>query len=289
LYKGYETDESVDLGKIKILNHSSVSQKVRLKVWIDPEYRYPSVEYWISLIRRAAFMGDVGITKRTVHFASDLLKWKNWVAGVDYAEFGMLHKDLKGPKDIQAMIDKMNPELIPYGLTILEGSLVPIQAKAVRREGEYALFEIVTGRGMQDVKNALKKWHESEYVEIAIREDVYRAGVQSIMVNAKDFVRDVWLIKDGPLLKLKMLIKGKPNPFDVYRGLFGGGLLEAYKEIPVKIEIFVPQDFDSADFFRPVCESCGENIPVNYFDHPFHPEYCPKCDDEHMGRLIVSG
>lgn len=285
-YKCYETDEKVDLGDIKILNHSSVSQKVRLKVWIDPYYRYPAADYWTALVRRAAFMTEVPITKRTVHFASELLRWKNWVAGVDYVEFGMLDKTLKTKNDLQTLIDKFNSELVPYGLTVLEGQVVSAKVGSLRRAGEYAFYEMPTGRDIHVITNALKKWAEADHVDLIVKEDLYRVGLQSTVLNGKEYVSDLWAVKDGTDIKLKMLVKGQPSPFDVYRAILGRGLREAYKQVPLKLDVFVPQDTGQQDFFRAVCECCGNSIPVNYFDKPLSTQFCPKCEDKHFGRFV---
>lgn len=286
-YAAAAFDADVDLATINLLDHSSVLQKVRVKVFIDSQHRYPGADYWTALLRRAATMTDVPLTKRTIHFASEQLRWKNWVGGVDYVEFGMLTKSLRSKADVVAMLELLNTELVPYGLTLLEGRVYPPKmVKKLFKEAEYSLYEMPTPYDKQLVISKLKNWRNSEYMKVMVKDEMYRVGLTSTYVNGKDFVKDIWAVSEGPTIKLMMYIKGKPSPFDIYRSLFHRGLRAAFRETPVKLDVFVPQEEGVQDFFRPVCEGCGESIPVNYFDQPLNKEFCPRCYDVHMGRFI---
>ena len=284
-YKAREKDISLkDLSSLKRKDESTIREKVRLKVCIHEKYKYVENVYWKCLIRRAAWKADIPITKRSIRFVSDNIKFKNWLYGIDYIEFGLLEKYIKNETDLRILISEMNKELTHFGIEILDGIKVPFSMESLKKQKGYSLYQIDTDKTEMSVINALNYWHKAEKVTMKIREMIYRAGLNVIECNAKDFVSDIWAVREGLEVKLKLFVKGKASPFEVYNALFNKVFGEAYKHNILRVDSFVSFKDIQADFFRPSCVECGKTIPVNFLDKPLSIDFCPRCADK--GKLI---
>jgi hypothetical protein len=286
MYATNASDKDITFSDVRLLDERSIVQKVRLKVFVRPEFRFASNAYWKHVIRRAAYRSDVPLTKRSVRMDSDKVKRHNWIAGVDYIEFGLLHRAFRSQADLDTAIVRMNRELVEFGMTLLDGDVVAADVDSLRKAGELSLYEISTARNLEHVRNSVAAFHKADYVEMVLRKEVYRAGVVSEIVNAKDFVHDLWAVRDGLDVKLRMLIRGVVTPLDVYPAVFKRFKTEALSQVVVKLDSFVQMEDAQMDFFRKACEACGRVIPVNYLDKPYDPHTCPKCSDLVAGRVL---
>jgi hypothetical protein len=107
-------------------------------------------------------------------------------------------------------------------------------------------------------------------------------------VNGKDLCDDVWIVRDGFRLKLRMLTRGEASPYDIYLSLTGKkSAIEAMKYAAVCVDTFIELDDQQADFFRVASEISGRIIPINPMDQPYHLKYLPRELDEVEGRLVA--
>lgn len=279
---------NVNLNNVKVIDQKSVAMKFRAKVVKGEDKRFVMNDHFRYAIRRAAYRAELPITKRTVKFATDNIKFKDWTCGVDYVEFGLTRR--LNPKALGELVEKMNVELQGHAeqasIQFAEWTILPADADPLRSDVDLSLFEMEVDVEPSTAQRAIEKWFETDYIKMVFREESRQSGVITEEVNARDYVDDLWLARDGHRLMLKMLIRGKATPYLVYAALFEkNSWLEAAKYPAFRIEAFVENDANEVDFFRGTCQECGASIPTNVLDKSFDSDYCPKHKDEADGLL----
>jgi radical SAM superfamily enzyme YgiQ (UPF0313 family) len=290
-----QTESNIDLQTIKPVDQKSQALKVRARLYKPERYRFIMNDHWRFNFRRAAFRAesilglDYGITKRSIRFASDNIKYKDWTSGVDYVEFGITKRVTR--QQIQEFITVMNAELCATQgdestrwLEIREWVPHPAASANMRTDVDLSLWSLEIDDEPSKVLGRLSEWQRAEYVKMVLKQDGGYFAPGSEEFNAKDFVEDVWLARDGHRQVLKMLLRGRPSPYNIYGALMGrSSWIEAASKPAIRLEAFVEADRDQADFFRLNCEACERQIHTNIMDEPFDPRYCPKCKDEADG------
>lgn len=293
-----QDDADIDLTQVVPVDQKSQALKIRARLVKPERYRFIMNDHWRFNFRRAAFRAqdalgtEYGITKRSIRFASDEVKYKDWSCGVDYVEFGMT-KPLK-PQQVQEFIDAMNAELVSRPgdestrwMEIGEWSMHPANSVSMRTDVDLSLWELELDEEPSRVFAKIQQWWETDYIKMVLKSDTSHFAVGMDEVNARDFVDDLWIAKDGHRLVLRMMLRGRPSPYNIYAALMGrASWLEAAKNPARRLDSFVEVDYGQQDFFRVSCEECGLVVPTNILDKPYHPTYCPKCLDAVSGTLI---
>jgi len=293
-----QSEAHIDLASIKPVDQKSQALKVRARIFKPNKYRFVQNDHWRFNFRRAAFRAqvnlntDYGITKRSIRFASDDIKYKDWTAGFDYVEFGMTRRMTK--EQIQLFIDEMNKELCATvgdestrWMQINEWVLHPATSANMRTDVDLSLWELEIDDEPSRVLGKLKEWNDSDYVKMVLKQDSGYFAMGSEEVNAKDYVEDLWLRRDGSKLMLRMTLRGRPSPYNIYAALMNrASWIEAAKKPAVKLDSFVEVDAEQYDFFKNNCHTCDKVIPTNIFDEPYDTEYCPVHKDEADGTAV---
>jgi hypothetical protein len=312
---------NVDLMNVKVIDQKSVAMKVRARLFKHEDKRFAANDHWRYAVRRAAnraqekvrleactdpqelvndpIFGTItspcgsckhcnsvpAIAKRTVIFASDAIKFKDFTSGVDFVEFGLTRKlDKAG---LQHFIDTMQAELA--GLDIVKALPHPAASAPLRQDVDLSFWEMEVDTDNQTALQRIAEWEAADYVEMTLKEESRRGGLEIEKVNAKEFVDDIWFVKDGYRLKLRMLLRGKPSPYNVYQAFMQrNSYIEAIKYPAVRLDAFVELDHSQQDFFRPTCTECGLGIPVNLIEQPYDADLCPKCKDVTDGIVAAS-
>lgn len=283
--QGAAQEVSVDLNDVKVLDQKSMVMKVRARVVKAEDKRFVMNDHWRYAVRRAAYLADVPITKRSVRFSSDALKWKDFTSGVDFLEFGLTRKVTQG--ELDELMAEFNRKL-GSSMSVSYAEIHPATSDEIRGEVDLNLFEMELDVDPVEAVEALKRWAEASYVKMVFKEESRMAGASREEVNGKEYVDDLWLVREGHRVKLRMLTRGKASPYIVYQAVFGRhSWIEAARYPANRLEAFVESDGASYDFFRPVCDECGENVPVNVLNRPWHASLCPRCQDEVEGRVIA--
>lgn len=296
--EGAKEERDIDLSTIKPVDQRSQAFKVRARIYKPEKYRFVMNDHWRFNVRRAAYRAqdklgwDFGITKRSIRFASDEIKYKDWTCGIDYLEFGITRRTTKDK--VQQFINAMNEELCgtpgdedTRWIEIRDWSMHPGTSSNMRTDIDLSLFELELDSDPQVVVQKLKEWESTDYVKMILKQDAGYFAPGSEEVNAKEFVDGLWLARDGHRLKLRMLLRGRPSPYNVYASLMGrSSWLAAAQKPAVRLDAFVPYDAEQSDFFRPNCEECGMQIPTNVLDEPYNYQHCPRCKDEVEGILV---
>ena len=167
--------------------------------------------------------------------------------------------------------------------------VLPATADPLRRDIEESLFEMEVDADLEMTRRRLREWDEAEYIKMVFKEEAHMVGMVLQEVNAKDYVADMWVARDGHRLMLRMMLRGKATPYLTHSVLYGtASWIEAAKYPAVRVEAFVGSDQSAIDFWRPSCESCERPIPVNVLDRPFDQDYCPRCKDAQAGVIVAS-
>ena len=280
-------DKVVDLSKVVPVDQTTIAQRVRFKVRVDPGKRFIPNITWQFIVRRAAFIIGLPITKRSIRFASDVIKWKNWAAGVDYCEFGFTRKLILEPAKIKELIANLNVHLCEFGIELLSGIVSGVDGVPVTRMGQFNLYEIPIDIPVPTVQKTIGEYHATDFWEVILKENQFRAGIQRQRLNLKGFVRNLWAVRDGVQVKLCIMIKGKASPFDALRSLFKMREMDAVRHDAIRLDVFQEFREDCTDFFVNECAECGDSIALNLFDKPFHGELCPCCLDQEKGNVLA--
>lgn len=282
---------NVDLSKVKVIDQKSTVMKVRCKVHKGVEKRQVMNDHFRYAIRRAANRAGLPIAKRTVKFVTDNLKFKDWTCGADFLEFATTKKLSKAQvaEYIEAMNVELKGESEEASIQIAEFTLLPANADSMREDVDLSLFEMEVDVDPTSAARRIEWWNEQDYIKMVFREESRMSGMTVEEVNAKDYVDDLWIVRDGHRLMLRMLIRGKATPYLVYAALFDKkSWIEAAKYPAIGLDKFVESDDNVVDFFRPQCVSCETAIPVNLLDKPYDPNYCPRCLDTHNSAEAVT-
>lgn len=276
--QGAAEEVTVDLNNVKVIDQRTQAMRVRFRVFKSEDKRFVMNDHWRYAVRRAAYRAEVPIAKRTIKFSSDALKFKDWTSGADFMEFALTVRVDK--KRVAEYVEVLGREL-GEDLVVTDWTLLPAKGATLRADVDLSLFEIELDVSAGRARTALREWEAAEYVPLTIKEEQYGAGEVRTEFNAKELVPDIWLVRDGHRLVARMMVRGKANPYHVYAALFGKrSWLEAADRPAVRLEAFVESDSSQYDFFRPSCDECAFEIPVNLLDKPFDPMHCPRCRDE---------
>lgn len=280
----------IDLTTVRPVDQRSQAMRIRARIHKPARYRYVDNSHWRFTVRRAAFRAQHtlgaahAITKRSIRFASDEIRHRDWTAGVDYVEFGLTSRAT--PAQVQRFIDAMNTELDPW-LAIGDWTVHPAGATSLRTDVDLNLFELDIDTDPATVLARLDAWRATAHVPMRLVVVAGYFAPASEIVNAKDHVEDLWLIRDGARLALRMLVRGRPSPHNVYAALLGRAAgTDGARLVAHRIDTFVTTDRMQQDFTRPNCQRCGLLIPTNVLDRPYHPQHCPRCLDATTGQLI---
>jgi hypothetical protein len=277
-------DDEVRLSDVRPLDERSQVSRVRARLVRPDSHRFVSNDHWRYNVRRAAYragrhLGLPGVVaKRSIRFASDSITYRDWTCGVDYLEFGLTSR-LSVPQ-VGSLVQAMNDQMISW-MHITGFEVYPVSAPPMRTEVDLSLFELELDEDSQVVEDAIEQWQKAEYIKLVIKTEGSWFGNVPEEVNAKDYVDGWWLVRDGHRLRLRMLVRGKPNPYAVYAALMGKvSWLDAAEHVMTRLESFVTVDRNQLDFLRPACHGCGFLIPVTVLDVPYDLEWCPQCKDK---------
>jgi hypothetical protein len=292
-------DYQVTPSDLRPIDQRSEVMRIRAKLVKSDRYRQIMNDHWRFNLRRAAnqafdALGFPGfLSKRSIRFVSDDIKYRDWTSGVDYVEFALTRK--MSVPEVKALLDEMNARLLAVPgeeetrwFKITDWQRFSASAPNMRTDIDYSLWELELNDDPGKVLGKLAIWDEAEEVSMTLKQEggYYSAGPE--VVNAKEYVKDMWLVKDGHRLFLRMLLKGRPSPYNIYAALMQkASWLEAAAIPARRIDAFVEMDEDQYDFFRVACESCEKVIPVNVLDKPYDLNYCPVCKDRVEGKTLA--
>lgn len=288
--QGAANEVDVDLSNVQVIDQKSQVMRVRAKVHKSEEKRFVMNDHFRYAFRRAAYRAGVPIVKRSIKFATDNVRWKDWTCGADFVEFALLSK--VNQAEMQSLVDGMNKELSATHegtptLQVSDFRLLPVTADTLRQDLGLSLYQMEMDVDRETAQAAIERFKEADYVKLLLKEQTRQAGLVTTEVNAKDHVEDLWLVKEGHRLFMRGLVRGKPSPYQVYAALFDKkSWIEAARYPAVRIESFVDADQDELNFFVPGCDKCGRTVPVNLLDKPYGT-HCPKCADEVSGRAVM--
>lgn len=279
----------IDLSALDIVDQKSQALKVRAKLVKDASLRFARNDHWRFAIRRAGNRAvkrlgfDFIITKRSLTFVSDQIKFKDWTAGVDYVEFGLTKRATHA--EIDQFVAGMNVEL--NGIQLQDYAISLGSAPGMRTDIDLSLWELEINDELSMVLSKLAAWHKADYVKVILQQQGGYFAAEREEFNAKDFVDDIWLVREGHRVLLRMMVRGKPSPYNIYAAMMGkGSWIEAASNAAMRVEAFVPVEASQSDFFRVSCEECGRVVPHNVMDQPFDLRFCPHCKDRIEGTEV---
>lgn len=277
-------DPETNPATIKVVKQKGTVQKGRFRFRTDEYHRFMTPDYLRMVFRRAAYMSGLPLDKHSVDIASANIKFRNWICGTDYVDLRFTEK----LTDMEDVIGQLN-EYISDWSPINKGEFKAATSPVLRVSDEhFSLFSMEVRKDIVEIEEALARTLNAEQFIITMKKS---GGARGVMiredVDVRPLIDDLWLIKDGHKLILKMLIAGRLSPYDLYQNIFNMNWSVASEFPAVREEIFLPFDGDQFDLFRPTCIETGKVIPVNLFDEPYHDDYHPRTLDQIEGKLIT--
>lgn len=286
------SESRIEMTDVQPVDETSLAIKVRARLDKPLKYRQVMNDHWRFNVRRAAYKAfqalgwtDVTMTKRSIRFVSDDIKYREWSHGTDYVEFGLTRRISK--ERVAQLIEAMNEQLAAW-MQITKWTLHPPTIPAMRSDADLTYWSIDLDYQLDVALAAIEKFKAADYVKLTLHADPVNYAVTRIEVNAKDNVDDLWLANVGGRLVLRVLMRGKPSPYELLSSLFGRSALEAAKRPAERVDSFLDIDTKQQDFLRPACETCGDTVPTNILDEAFNDRFCPLHLDEAEGKLINS-
>lgn len=284
-------DRNLRSAPVRRLDHATVACRIRLRVRKPEEYRFVAAEALADIIRRGAFRvceatGFPAIAARSVRLASDGQRFRDRSAGVDYAEFGVTSQVLTdGAREFAG---ELRGELLPW-LHASPASLQVLPRDAQMPKNPPSLWQLEITDSPGRVEARLRAWNEAEAVPVLIKSESLYSGVTSDKGDAKEHIRDFWLVRLGHSYRLRMVLAGQLGPYQAYAALMGhASWLGAARHVAVRLAFFGDYASQGGTLLRPACPGCGTAVPSGLLGESFGSDYCPRCSDADAGILVAA-
>lgn len=264
-------DNKIRLAETRIIDQRSFAGRLRVKILVPADKRWVNPSHWRMQLRRASTMSDYGIAKREVSSASDHIDYRNWMAGVEYLELGVIKKPTA--KEIPGIMAQLNEWMV--GPRILEIAPFPKDIDKMSEKNLHALYRLEVDVPANSLRKSLDAALANPEHEIIRHLDIYRFGVKNEPVPFSSIVRKAWVETENVHTYLWVLLQGDCSPYEVLASLIGGKPSEIYKLPANRIELFIidPPGYD--DFFTSNCKHCGGQYPRSIMGTA--PGICIEC------------
>jgi hypothetical protein len=226
-----------------------------------------------------------GIAKRSIRFASDEVKFRDWTDGTDYVEFAFTRN--LSDYNIGQFLHEVGNDLSGR-IEITDWLRHPANAVTIRSDVDLNFFTVEIDATHDHLLSRLAWWGAQTRIDMRLKVEGGYFAPASEQVNAKDYVEDIWAVQDGHRVHVRMLLRGRPNPYNIVAALMGkASWLPFAKYTATRLDAFTAADRTQHDFLRPDCQLCGLQIPTNLLDRPYDPAYCPRCRDITKGTTLT--
>lgn len=279
-----DEDRRIRVTGLRKVDQSSVAMRVRARLHRPEEFRWADNSFARHVLRRAGYrvqasLGDGApcVSKSLIRFASDAHSFRDWTCGMDYVEFGLTKKLVYG--ELGAFMLRMAGELRPW--IVLDRYSVFHGSTSMRVSEGPSLWQLEVDDDPRVMGGKLSLWQAAAHVPLKLHsEGAYFAGYTD-EVNGKDFVDDLWLVRDGSRLLLKMMARRRAGPYQVYSAVTGKpSWIEAGVHPAVCLDVLA--DVESGG----VCQRCGNPMPVSLDGYAWDGDWCWRCADVMAGAAI---
>jgi hypothetical protein len=279
-------DDDVNLATIQPVDQHSQTVRLRARVSKPIELRYVGNDHWRFAFRRACFRAQTklglthGIAKRSIRFASDEVKYRDWTYGNDYVEFALTRA--MSDYDIGQFIEQVHLQL--EGRMAVEGWVRhPANAVTIRSDADITLFAVEVDAQLDALKQRLAWWDDQEHVPMRLKIEGGYFAPNSEQVNAQDYVRrHVGAIRDGHRLHAaRCCYAWTAQPVQHRRPpswASNPGCPTPRTRLSAS-RCSSPPIATSRTSCGPSASRCGLGIPITLLDRPFDAEHCPHCLD----------
>lgn len=285
-------DTDAALADLRRIDQRTHAVKIRTGITKNPRYAHVGNDHWRFAVRRAAFRAqrildnDWGIAKRSIVFGSDEARYRDAITGRDYLEFAITRNT--DDTAIAQFLKTMNTELETWLRLDAHWVRRDPRAPTLRADADLHLFTLDINDPADTILAALEHWHTTGHIDMALRISGGYFAPDHDIVNAKDYVDQIWLTHTGAQLQLRMTVRGKPGPRQIYAALIGKTVTPAVAAIPARRDdIFLKTDRRQQDALRSSCHECGLLIHINVLGQPHTDRHCPRCSDAVARTLIT--
>lgn len=276
---------------IRPLDQTTVACRVRVRLWTGAGHRFVSAEHWRFAVRRAAYRaqarveGFPQVSKRSIRLASESARFRDWVIGADYADIGLA--GIPAISQADEFFELLRQEL---GDWVRATSYKLFDPSATLPPRIPSLQQVEVDALPADVLIGLSRWDASESVSVKLKTESFYAGLTQEDGNAKEHVRDFWLVRSGNSYVLRMILAGRLGPYQAAAALLGiPSWIGLARHHVLRREFFTTADLVQGDLLRPSCAGCGYAIPESLIGTAYGELHCPRCEDEASGSVEYLG
>lgn len=268
-------DPDIDLGALK-LKEEKVLLRARFRIRIEGNNRFIDNDIFKHVMRRAAYLKEVPFHRTKVFLASDAIKTKNWVEGVDYIDLGLLAVPNASPEELSKLLQE------EVHLFKIEGAkYYSPDLSLIRNSVDKAIYEVIIDRSMSEIRDNIARFNQLPPAETRPQEFKDRAEESAWMARNPGVLKITfegysgnqseyydlreWVAALGihPETGRVWLVQGKNlSPLLVAKQIFGFGCT-VLKSLVVKREDFLLES--QKTLFSKKC-SCGAVLDKNLFD-----------------------
>jgi len=271
-----KNDRDIRTTPVQPIDLSTIACKVRMRLRIPPEHCYATNDHWRFALRRAAYRATEAaapfpnIAKRSIVFASDAVKVRDWSYGVEYAEFGLTAH--ASSSDIQRFMMYFSRELKPW---LEVQGYDSYHARAELPAAARALYEVEVEEDPDSLEARLAAWERAEAVPLTLTGDTAFFGTGVVEVDAKELVSGARLVRQGHRMLLRFYAQGKAGPYQLAGAILGMPSHLALQRLPAERRgWFYSHSFA---FEAEECLVCGEPLPVDLLGCKVAAAACPMC------------
>lgn len=275
-------DPDVDLETVKPKDPTIV-QRARMQIYIPGRNRFIDNKIMKFIFRRACYQAGLPIERYKIYQASDSVKVKNWVEGIDYMDCSFIEELKMTPQEFIATLQPYCTHFEIKDVRFYRPELLGLNTMV-----DCAYYTMIIDEPMDAIKGSIDSWMALPPIEIPeeMEADVKRkfysehkqvvritvegfAGPESYLVDARSKVfaagihpktGRVWLETEANL-----------SPILVAQRMFqlGYAALRTLKVIREDYYIKPP-----SDLFTTSCSVCGETVEQDMYGIDVHPNLC---------------
>lgn len=264
-------DDKIKLLDINTIDQRSVSQKLRMQLWIPEKYRYVRPAFWRTVIRRAAFKSGLPITKRHIKSSSDGVDVNNWMSGIEFFEIGLQHS-LSMP-ELNSLMEDFKQYL--HDATLIKYQPFPKTIETLKFKKVVNLYRVEVEMPQTVLRSNISSFMDDENAVIPVKVEQHQGGTVTNYISVDDAVYKMWDEKKGFRTYFFVATYGNISPYSVLYAINGGLRSGSFRNAAIRFDAFLPPDVTQDDWFVESCPTCGQPYYMNIMGDIVH--FCIKC------------
>lgn len=243
-------------------------QRARIRFFVEDSHRFLPRRAQQTVLRRVMMLEGLPVSSRNISLASDGVNWRNWTAGVDYADVYLAEKvfttghilnSIRRQADLFLMSDMVQ--------------FVGLDSRPVGHLADSVVYRMEYPQRGNKIAEAIKAYNQlprGAALEV-VRRRFGRGEVWRTKVDLTEHLFDLFWAQGALYFVMSPVV----SVYDAFAAVFHSTWRNAVRWPARRIDFLQRRDRSMEDFFYPMC-SCGNDVEVNLFDEPIG-ERCIRC------------